>query len=224
MADLLTDFGVAGHPPPEEALRLIGSRFDVLMAAFEGLADGSEDERGFARAQPAELYLRLARACHHALFVDLLRNAGDFRAHTDAGGGSVVFGGQSPRELRPNFRGATPKSIEPELLRAFDLLAGSDDPIRASILCYQRFQRVHPFYDANGRIGRLLVTLYLVAHGQYPQWAMLDQHHGRFVHYLNHVHKRALDDPSRADHEDHLVRFWRKHVLDLDAFYREGVE
>ena len=224
IADLLADFGTPGHPSPADALQIIGLRFDLLMAACEFVASTSEEDRALVRAQPAEAFVRFVRASHHTLFVDLLRNAGDFRAHADAGGSGVVFGGQSPRELRPNFHGAAPELIEPELLDAFAVLAGFDDPVRSSILSYQRFQQVHPFYDANGRIGRLFVTLYLAAHGLYPQWALLDQHHGRFVQYLNHVHKRALNDPSRVAHEDHLVRFWRKHVLDLDDFYREEVE
>lgn len=40
--------------------------------------------------------------------------------------------------------------------------------VRAALLHYQ-FEAIHPFLDGNGRVGRLLITLYLCAQGVMPE-------------------------------------------------------
>ncbi len=42
-------------------------------------------------------------------------------------------------------------------------------PIIACALLHQQFETIHPFRDGNGRVGRLLIPLYLIARGRLQQ-------------------------------------------------------
>lgn len=210
LAELLDDFGVPGHPPVEQAFRLIEARYKRIFASIEAAPPALLDA---VRRWDEETYTSFACNAHEVMFEGLLTNAGFFRQAGDAQLGRVEFGGQHRSEMRQKFAGSPPHLIEQHVREAFRLLVAGEDPVAASVLSYQRFQRAHPFYDANGRIGRLFTSFYLLAHGYYIQWQTLDRQHNRFIKLLNDVHRRPVDDHSRPAYERLLVRFWSKLVV-----------
>jgi len=71
----------------------------------------------------------------------------------------------------PDIRDAVyvppPANVVPDLLsNLFNYMESSDDPqlIKTALMHYQ-FEAIHPFWDGNGRIGRLLIIMYMIKSG-----------------------------------------------------------
>ncbi|MCI5121311.1 MAG: Fic family protein, partial [Candidatus Electrothrix sp. AUS4] len=161
--ELLLDFPVPNPPVLDSALRTVHARFDKLNTESFILK---------LRQRPAEEYhkilIHLPCILHRYLFEGIFANAGAYRQVLDPKNGLVFFG---PRQ---QFQGTTPGGINAEVQQAIShLIPRTDAPVYHAVKFYQQFVQTHPFYDANGRIGRFLLEIYLNLHGIGMQWKRL---------------------------------------------------
>lgn len=207
---LINDFSVDSNLSPRDALRMIGVRYQQL----ENQTDNFIRILSNSQVAFSEFLKSLASILHAYLFNDILSNAGSYRKATDPNNGFVGFGSDKVRNPSlTEFQGSPTAIIEPELSKAFRLLSRDDkDPIRTAIVFYQRFVLVHPFYDANGRIARFLVSLYLSFHGYYVRWKIIDEKNKiKFIKKLNQCHLRYEKD-GYEKYLNYLVDFWKEFV------------
>jgi Fic family protein len=118
---------------------------------------------GLERLETLPLSLRLIREMHARLLQGGRggsKNPGEFRRSQNwIGGtrpGNALFVPPPPTELDICL-GALERFIHDDRSRL--------PPLIKAGLIHVQFETIHPFLDGNGRIGRLLVTLYLCVHG-----------------------------------------------------------
>ena len=150
LSDLLRFETEAQAGQPIDDIREVSNYVDAMMYGLE-------------RLEVLPLSLRLVREMHERLLQSGrggTKSPGEFRRSQNwIGGtrpGNALFVPPPPTELGASL-GALEEFMHEEESRLPAL-------IKAGLLHVQ-FETIHPFLDGNGRIGRLLVTLYLCVHG-----------------------------------------------------------
>jgi fido (protein-threonine AMPylation protein) len=203
LTDLLSDFGCT-HLNIIEIQRVLSFRYGALDHLESHLPNSVQQ------------WVFLSKTIHSFLYADLMTFAGKFRQYEDPNHGVVEFGGQDHRSIRSRFRGVSPMLIEQELEKIFEVFFVEKNPTIASIRFYLDWSWVHPFYDANGRIGRVLVYLYLAQFGLQIEWASIDKQHGKFMKKLNGCHTLRNGDSNIFENRfSLLIDFWKPFVQSI---------
>jgi len=215
---LIEDFPAEISPEEaEKAHKKIASRYSVLEQVYHQIAKNYQSPDTQIPELPVRLK-RLAYVIHYYMFDNILSNAGQVRNKTDPKDGRVGFGGTRHQQQRSEFTGTNPSKIESELEDAFShLVYQPNDAIENAMRFYQHFVYVHPFYDGNGRIGRIIVSIYLHPSNYYVKWEEFDgSNNSKFIKKLNSCHKRRESGYTFEQYFGYLLSFFREYVITID--------
>jgi Fic family protein len=155
LADLLRYENANAPGTPVDDVREVSRYVDALFYAADQIKTGS-----------LPLSLRLLKEAHRRLLEEgrgAAQDPGEFRRTQNwVGGtrpGNATYVPPPPHEVLPAL-GNLEKYIHDEF--------GPTPALVKAALAHAQFETIHPFLDGNGRIGRLLISLILVADGALP--------------------------------------------------------
>ena len=209
---------------------LMSSQIEGTQATLEDVLDPTVDRNAnrdvsdvinyikaveYALALRAELPLcnRLIRQIHGVLMDGVRggeKSPGEFRSSQNwiGGAGSTL---KNARYIPPN-----PHDMI-ECMSALEKYMNEEDSldtlIRAALIHYQ-FETIHPFLDGNGRIGRLLITLFLMEKGLLSSPALYISYYlkSNRVEYYD----RMSEVRKKGDYEQ-WIRFFLRAVAESAA-------
>lgn len=143
---LAAEAGIAVERSPDD-LREVGNYVVAL-------------EHGISRLKELPICVRLIRELHEKLMTNVRGHhatRGQFRKIQNW----IGKPGSSPETA--SFVPPPPDEVEPCLGAWEKFLHDSDlPPLVTAALAHYQFEAIHPFRDGNGRVGRLLITLFLI--------------------------------------------------------------
>ena len=215
---LAAEAGVAVERSPED-LREVGNYVVAL-------------EHGIVRLRKLPLCVRIIRELHEKLM-------GDVRGHQATPGRfrkiQNWIGRPGSTPATASFVPPPPDEVEPCLAAWEKFLHEAELPPLITIaLAHYQFEAIHPFLDGNGRVGRLLITLFLIERQILPtpllylsaffEAARRDYYNGLrgisergewnewLEYFLQGVARMSEDALSRASRINGKLADWRKKV------------
>lgn len=174
--------------------RIEDGRLEAEKMALSRKIPTSEDE-----------FLKLLLDTHGMIFRNALPDmAGRFRLP----GEDVHFGGEASHRLsgeEPEKIEESLRSLHHQFLPACFDGKGERERAHAAAVFLEKFFRIHPFLDGNGRVARLMVTLACRNDGTFNVLAFDDSGRSRrrYVRALEYAHRHA---PGSEDPRARTVR------------------
>jgi Fic family protein len=189
-------------------------------------------EEGVARLAKLPLSLRLVRELHHTLMTGVRGDSaapGEFRRIQN------WIGPPGASVANARFVPPPPNEI-PACLDAWEKYLHERDlpPLVQAALLHYQFEAIHPFIDGNGRVGRLLITLFLIEREVLPSpllylsaffeatrrdyYDLLTAVSTRsewqpwILYFLHGVAHQAIDALRRVEKIRSLQEAWRKRL------------
>lgn len=179
--------------PPRASIREVANHVQAL-------------ETGLARLAEIPISSRLIRELH-AILLATVRGGENSKAPGEFRRSQNWIGRPGSNLKTATFVPPPPHEID-QLLSGWEnyLHAESDEPdlVKAALLHYQ-FEAIHPFLDGNGRIGRLLITLFFCARGTMSQPLLYLSAY--FEKHRDEYYRHLLAISTRGDWQEWLIYF-----------------
>ncbi|MDO4799374.1 MAG: Fic family protein [Bacillota bacterium] len=225
---------------------LLSSQIEGTQATLEDVLDPSVDantnrdvaevinyikatEFAIERLRDLPLCNRLIRETHAVLMSGVRgqeRTPGEFRRSQN------WIGGQGSTLRSALFVPPAPEDMEVAIADLERYLNTPTDDVLQAALTHYQFETIHPFLDGNGRVGRLLIVLFLMQHRVLTTPALylsyyLKKHRIEYYDRMMEVRKQG--------HYEQWVKFFLRALIEsateametieeLDALHREKLE
>ena len=160
------------------------------------------------RMNTLPLCCRLLREIHQVLMAGVRgeeKNPGEFRRSQNwIGPANCTL--KEARYIPPNVTDMDQAMSDLEKYMNED---GSYDPLIQAALIHYQFETIHPFLDGNGRIGRLLILLYLMDRGKINKPVLYVSY---FLKKNQLEYYDRIGEVRRSGHYEQWVRFFLEAV------------
>ncbi|MDL2233230.1 Fic family protein [Ruminococcaceae bacterium OttesenSCG-928-L11] len=206
---------------------LMSSQIEGTQATLEDVLDPMLDENAnrdvadvvnyikatdyaIARRQELPLCNRLIKETHAVLMQGVRgqeKSPGEFRSSQNwiGGAGSTL---KNARYIPPTVQDM--EQAMSDLEKYFHADDDLDVLIRAALIHYQ-FESIHPFLDGNGRVGRLLITLFLMEQGVLTTPALYISY---FLKQNRIEYYDRLTEVRNKDNYEQWVKFFLRAVYE----------